>query len=547
MSRYDSVHPPAEQLLRYGDGELTGKESEQVRLHLEACWQCRAEHEEQQEAVAACMRYRRVAAELAPAPPRPWFDIHVQMAVIDESATAELARHSIFASIRAFFASPMRLAPAALTLVAAGWVTYTLRYAPAVKAAELLSRATVAEAKIPKPRQIRVRTGNREITRLVAPKAVPAAALQDDAQLATLFRGAHYNWDDPLSARSFSDWRAGLASKSDSVDSVGTGFRINTTTDSNDISSASLTLATDLHATEGNFQFTSRERVEITEIPDPPTAIAAIGQPAVPITPTAPTQHPTTPAVVAPVGATASDELQVLARIHQIGADLGEPVDVVRSGVAITVRGIGLDTSRQQQIRAALDGAPNVAFDFSDSGMLSWSVPDSTRTVGASGNASPLRASLERNMGGHAALEAFSSRVLDSTDQLMARVHALRRLAAHFPPPVEAELTPQDRQSLAQIRTSHATVLAKLATQVHRSVQPELTALGGSQGSATDAVTPASSWQAGADQLFETARRAERLLGSVFGGSAGPVSADELPARLLTELASLKGLAEAYH
>jgi hypothetical protein len=188
----------------------------------------------------------------------------------------------------------------------------------------------------------------------------------------------------------------------------------------------------------------------------------------------------------------------------------------------------------------------NVAFDFSETGVLGWN-PESTRTVAASGAAPPIRAKLEQNMGGHAAFEAFSSRVLDSTDQLMARLHALRRLAAHFPPPVEAELTSQDRQQLAQIRADHAAALARLASQVHRSVQPELTALGGLQGSTTGTVTPAPSWQSGADQLFELARSAERMLGSVLGGAAPPVPADEIANRLLTDLATLRALAEAYH
>jgi hypothetical protein len=551
MSRFDSTHPPAEQLLRFGDGELSARESEQVRLHLDACGQCRAEHEEIRRTLAECAAFRQASGQLAPAPPRPWFDIRSAMADID---SAQLAGSGVFEtaldSIRAFFSSPLRLAPVAMALAATGWVGYTLRFAPSVKAAELLHRAsaveTAVETKAPKARSIRVRSGKRELTRLVAPKAVPAAALQDDGGLSELFRNASYNWDDPLSARSFSAWRDGLASKSDAVESVGAGQRITTTTDASDLSSASLTLAADLHASAGTFQFSSRERVEITEIPDLPTASAAISQPVAPATPGAPIEIPVSPSPVTAAPATAGDLLQVVSRLRQIGADLGEPIEVSRSGASVLVRGIGLDAGRQQQVRASLDGLANVAFDFSETGVLGWN-PESTRTVAASGAAPPIRAKLEQNMGGHAAFEAFSSRVLDSTDQLMARLHALRRLAAHFPPPVEAELTSQDRQQLAQIRADHAAALARLASQVHRSVQPELTALGGLQGSTTGTVTPAPSWQSGADQLFELARSAERMLGSVLGGAAPPVPADEIANRLLTDLATLRALAEAYH
>ena len=46
MSNLDLRHPEEGIMLRYLDGELPGRKVRQVRSHLEACWQCRAQVED---------------------------------------------------------------------------------------------------------------------------------------------------------------------------------------------------------------------------------------------------------------------------------------------------------------------------------------------------------------------------------------------------------------------------------------------------------------------------------------------------------------------
>ena len=66
-------HPEDGLLLRYLDGELPGRKARQVRTHLEACWQCRAQVEELQGVIGECVRYRKnVLAPGLPPPPEPW-------------------------------------------------------------------------------------------------------------------------------------------------------------------------------------------------------------------------------------------------------------------------------------------------------------------------------------------------------------------------------------------------------------------------------------------------------------------------------------------
>jgi hypothetical protein len=52
--------------------------------------------------------------------------------------------------------------------------------------------------------------------------------------------------------------------------------------------------------------------------------------------------------------------------LHEIGADLGDPVQVSLSDGRVQVSGVGVAPERKQKILAALEPLPNVARNFSD-------------------------------------------------------------------------------------------------------------------------------------------------------------------------------------
>src|SRR5947209_3089710 len=209
----DQLHSESTELLRYLDGELSRRRARRVRQHLEACWECRAELEQIQAAVAGCVQYRRDVLETClPAPPQPWKDLSRGFDEIDSSLAGEslLARLVRLVSPRAM---PLRVAVgcARLRLVAAV-ALYELRETPSVQAAALLKRAvTVAQNRPVKARAIRITTRNAQMTRVLAGASLKPAL--QDAGLARLFQAAHYNWDDPLNPRSYSAWRDHLAAK----------------------------------------------------------------------------------------------------------------------------------------------------------------------------------------------------------------------------------------------------------------------------------------------------------------------------------------------
>src|ERR1051326_4707196 len=160
MSSLHMKHLEDGQALRYLDGELPRRKAHQVREHLEACWQCRAELNELQATVADCVKYRKhVLGTCLPAPPEPWKDLTREFDRID----AALARRSVFARLAHFlalrdFVPAVRWSAASLLLIAIAASTfYQLHDTPSVQAAILLQRAVAVAERRPRTlRRVRI-------------------------------------------------------------------------------------------------------------------------------------------------------------------------------------------------------------------------------------------------------------------------------------------------------------------------------------------------------------------------------------------------------
>jgi hypothetical protein len=530
MSRPRIHHPEEEELLRLADGELPARRAGEVRSHLEACWQCRAGFEELQKVIGECVRYRKSVLESClPPPPAPWPDIHRPFAEID---TARERNWLVFPRLGVW-----RWAPLAAALALIGVVYYQLRETPAVQAAALLKKAVAAaDALPPKPRRIRIRTSRSTLERVVnARRALPVAA--EEIPLETLFRAARYSWDDPLSARSFQTWRNQLPDGRDELTTTTTNYRIKTTTDSGELAEATLTLRTgDLQPVEGRLEFRNREWVEITEEsgaaePGPgPAASAPLAREAVRAVPPV------------PLPAAPGRELEVLAALHQVGADLGDPVEVTRDGDRILVSGLGLALERQQQIRGVLNPIPGVVVHFPQATPAAEPGRENPANAVAADPA-PLQERIEKQLGGRVYFERLASQLLDMSDAMMARAYAMRRLAQRFPPGVEAQLNSPQRQLLGKLNQEHAAVLTRQTIEMERLVNPVLVSLGGAAAGA--GALPADSWQTATEDLFRSARRVEVLIAAILGVAPADVPGERLPSQVLAGLARLRSEAEA--
>jgi hypothetical protein len=512
MSSYPGGHPGQDVLLLYFDGELPARRERPVEEHLAACWQCRSEIEEFRRTADDCVRYRGsvIAAQL---PPAPWRDLSRDFARID----AELS------AVRPY--GRWAMAAAAALVLAAG-LFYHFRATPSVEAAALLRKAVAASSSSPMAHhRIRVRTRNR------------VARFENAPEIRAMFVKAHYPVENPLSAASYQEWRDAQTVKTDQVETITTAeppfdrcYRIRTVAKEGDLAAASLTLRTaDLQPVEGRFEFRNQDWVELSESTEAPVEEPNVGAPVRRVVPSQP---------VIPEGtASISEQLAVVAALHGIGADLGDPLEINVAGPRILVSGIGIPPERRQQIHQALDPLPYVAVQFSDP--MASPLPQEQQP--APGEASSpvtkptgLEARLEQVWGGRAEFERISAQLLDWNDAAMSRVYALRSLAQRFPAATESAMNANDRAVLHDLARAHLAALAAQAASIEHALEPVLGAAG------VPSARAAEPWQASTEDLFRTARRADLLLTALLGATRDHSAAPTLAADLRSALADLR-------
>jgi hypothetical protein len=415
---------------------------------------------------------------------------------------------------------------------------------PVVSAAEVLRKAAAAESTPSPRRRIRIKTRARTLVRPRSLLATTLTASQVDApELQALFAAAHFSWEEPLSARSFEAWRGQLSGKVDAVSiladtaSGGRLYEIRTATTASKLTQAELTLrAADWQPVHEILQFEAGERVEISEAEDAPTdllppASVAASRPA-------PAPGPERP-VVSDRAASAADELRVLAALHSIGADLGEPIEVTRPGSGgIQVAAAGLDAARKEQLRAALGNLPWVTLRFDEAQQAALTGRQDQRRD-ARPPAAPvslLQLELQSYLGGAAALQKFTDGILDVSDAAMARAHALRNFGERFPTDQEQSLSPAGRGLLAALRREHWGALKENVRRMVQLLQPVLAV----PENPPAGVPPIGLWQDAARDLLESTRQVDRLLNQMLAGGDNTAARQATPQELASALASLQ-------
>jgi hypothetical protein len=359
--------------------------------------------------------------------------------------------------------------------------------------------------------------------------------------LEALFRSAKYAWDDPLSAKAFQMWRASLPEKRDEVTQTGDAqsYCIHTATVGGELAAATLTLRmADLEPTAGRFEFRNQEWVEMTELTDltaPPASAVAEATGGIPSRADMPPRPEAAPPVPPAPGLGIAEELQVFAALRRVGADLGDPLEIERSGGRVLVSGAGISQQRQKQIHSALDGLPHVSVRFSEAGAT---VPiQSPPESAAVSTPQPAPGLLQQKLGGIAQFERFRSTLLDQNDAAMARAYALRRLAQEFPPDAERELTAEDRGVLRDLAREHVAVLAAESGAIGATVSPLL-----GSSAARAVVAPRAEqgpWQPAAEEALRAAREVETSLAALLGAAPVENTAD-LPARFAAAMGNLR-------
>jgi hypothetical protein len=290
----------------------------------------------------------------------------------------------------------------------------------------------------------------------------------------------------------------------------------------------------DLRAVEGAFLFRNRELVEVVEAGeatdfamDSPTAPAPAEH--APAAPPAANQVPPPP--------TAGDELRAIATLHRLGADLGEPIEVSRTGTAILVTGSGIPLPRRLEIENALRKLRRVEVHFTPPAAPPDLPTAGPRSLSVTPEPTAFQVALEKYLGGRTLFDRFTDEVLESADALVSRAHALRRLDERFPAAAILELNEAERDLLRSIRRNHAETLAYRAASLERQMRPALAAAGAEE--APEPLPGAIS----SLMLVNSAQRLERSIAVLLGGAAGePVT----PVEALSALAELRAASRVY-
>src|ERR1051326_4818558 len=116
-------HASDQELLLFLDGELKARQAEQIRAHLDACWECRVRSEETAEVIRNFVEYRRHLTTSGAASPRgDWLNLKNRLQQMQYSEPG--ARRF---RLRAGFAwfSPKVLVLAAFCAIAILWFRFT--------------------------------------------------------------------------------------------------------------------------------------------------------------------------------------------------------------------------------------------------------------------------------------------------------------------------------------------------------------------------------------------------------------------------------------
>lgn len=254
-------------------------------------------------------------------------------------------------------------------------------------------------------------------------------------------------------------------------------------------------------------------RVNTPTIATPPTAPAAGTLPAA--------ANENAPAPVVDSGFALHSQVLAAQALHELGADLGEPVTVVPTSTGALVRDDGLDERRQGEIRAAVAKLPGVVFTGPEArakaGVHAMTA-GAASTVREAARPKLYEAQLTSRLGGAAGVEAFANSILDDSDAVTVRAHAIQSLEGLFPR--RAALAAADGRVVDGILSTHRAVLRTRVASLRERLGP---LLAGSPGPPGTASLPA---------LAARARELDRLLNAAFAGARLPISDDELAGRI---------------
>jgi hypothetical protein len=364
------------------DGELSSSAGRRVQKHIEGCWGCRARYGQMQSAVQHFVEYRRrLLAPFLPPPAggRARFLHKLEERVREtkvpwNSRLADHIRAVVVPNMSPLLTSVFILAAAAAALF---WVWQ--RGPQTVSASELPDRAASWDTHLAEHgrpgvifQKVRIRTHTGSIERTIYRDAEGRrrARVSDldppPGPLRTAFERGGVDWQRPLSASDFRNWRDHLKDKTDQVSTHDGISTLRTTTDSSEVKEETLSVRnTDFHPMARRLVLRDSSEIEILELNydvlgwDVINA-ALLFEPehGAPVARAARPMNKELAEVLPPLAALDEAELRARLALNQADADTSEQISVTQTRTSVVISGFVENEDRKRDLEASLRGIP---------------------------------------------------------------------------------------------------------------------------------------------------------------------------------------------
>lgn len=216
-------------------------------------------------------------------------------------------------------------------------------------------------------------------------------------------------------------------------------------------------------------------------------------------------------------------EVKVVAALHKLGADLGEPIEFTSDAQGkVLVTATALSPQRRAQLQQELASIDGVQLKFEDGRVIR---NPARATALVEGGRLPWQSELEQILGSRSGVENFGNTVLDLSDSVVARAHAVKKLDERF---AAAQLDPSERAQIDAIAAEHRAELAKTAAEIRKRMASILAKLG-------TGISTANKWP-----LLTAAQQTDQWLNVMFAGASTDRSLEQVAAELGRALGSLE-------
>jgi anti-sigma factor RsiW len=233
-------------------------------------------------------------------------------------------------------------------------------------------------------------------------------------------------------------------------------------------------------------------------------------------------------------------ELGVTVVLHRLGADLGEPIEVVRTDATLTVDVSQVSPERKERLTDALHGLSSVEVQSESKPMTEGATQ---RILPPARASSPPDDRLTKWFGGGDMQERFARTAIESSTALLSRWFAVAALAHQWPTDREAQLSETSKRDLTTILGDHATAMRELVFNL--DVQFKVLARAFSVAPTPPTAFHGGDWRSASTRGLPKAKELDRLIRSLLTSTSAPSSVDQALPAIMQHLADLEPIQPA--